>query len=49
MPHNKANYDACMKTEPEKFAYVQYYDVLGNEDVPSDGVEIMLDCIRLKW
>lgn len=49
IPHNKTNCEACTRTEPEHFVYVQYFDALGGDNVPTDVVENMLDCIRLKW
>lgn len=47
MPYNKAECEACTRTEPEKFVYLLHFDVLGG-DVPTDSAENMLDCIRLK-
>lgn len=28
---------------------MHYYDLLGDDDIQMDGVDNMLDCIRLKW
>lgn len=29
--------------------FVQYYDIVGDEELPNDKVEKLLDCMRLKW
>lgn len=45
--HKKANCNSFTITDLEQFVYVQYYDVLGDNDVPTDSVDNMLDCVRL--
>lgn len=34
---------------PAQFVYVQYYDLIGEDNVPKDRVENKLGFIRLKW
>lgn len=48
MPHIKANCEARTRTDPEQFVYLQYYHLLGDNDVTKDGVNNMFNCIRLK-
>lgn len=33
----------------DQFVFVQYYGMLGDEEVPNDTVDEALDFIRLKW
>ena len=42
----------CSECNPEAlgtFAFVQYFDVIDDSEIPIDNIEKKLDCIRLKW
>lgn len=47
--HRKDNCSACTPTMMKELALVQYYDIVSSKEVPIDGAEKKLDCIRLKW
>lgn len=49
IPHDKASYKACTIAEPTKFEYVQYYEVLGDDDVLKDNEDNILYFVILKW
>lgn len=49
MAHNKDKSAVCNVKVDEQFVFVQYYDILGEEDVPKHNVDETLECIRLKW
>lgn len=48
MAHKKDNYQVCTLKLYEPLVFVQYYDIIGEEEVPNDKVDETLDCIRLK-
>lgn len=49
MAQNKDNFEICTVKIYEKVVFVQYYDIIGEDEVPNDKVDEYLDCIRLKW
>lgn len=48
LPYNNFNCEKYTIKQPAQFICVQFYDKLGDDDVPMNRVDNMLDCIRLK-
>ncbi len=47
--HNATNCERCRPKFLGSYAFVQYYDVIPESELPLDGIERRLNCIRLKW
>lgn len=47
--HSLKGCDACASNLHREFCFVQYYDVLGADNLEVDAIDKKLNCIRLRW
>lgn len=47
--HNLNNFEDCKVERQEQMAFVQYYNILPNTEVPTDTVDAKIHGMRVKW
>lgn len=47
--HGVKSCGPCTSRSGEEYAIIQYYEVIGEDDLSIDGVDLTLNCIRLRW